>query len=274
MIQSKKITYIFLFIAVIAALYFLEKYVTENKVTIELPNTSENDSQVVILEAHWLPTSTTGVIVSHNHFTLSYVEAHEQAEWVAYELSKDHLSKNEFDRPYFIEDEKVSTGSADWRNYKNSGYDRGHLCPAGDRRFTYEAYSETFLTSNIAPQNREFNSQVWNCLEQKVRFWAQKYDGLYVITGPVLEKGLPTIGKEKVSVPKSFYKIIYDVRQGEHKVLAFLIPNEPTKKSFYEFVTTVDEVEQLTQLNFFPRLSESEANELESEIDLVAWANY
>jgi len=270
--MSKRIKYVLLFILVFVGLYFLEKYITDNNVSIELTKTNTAGSSEVITETDWLPTSTTGRIINHKYYSLSYVESHEQSEWVAYELSKEHISKNEFERPYFIEDEKIATGSADWRNYKNSGYDRGHLCPAGDRRFSYEAFSETFLTSNISPQNREFNSQVWNFLEQKVRFWAQKYDGLYVITGPVLKEGLPTIGKEKVSVPDSYYKIVYDVRNGEHKVLAFLIPNKPTKQSFFEYVTTVDEIEQLTKLNFFPKLSKSQSEILESKIDIASWA--
>ncbi len=83
----------------------------------------------------YLPTSTTRQIVKHQYYTLSYNEKFEQAEWVAYELKKEYLKNNDFKRPYFIEDPKVTTGSADWRNYKKSGYDKGHLCPAGDMEF-------------------------------------------------------------------------------------------------------------------------------------------
>lgn len=83
----------------------------------------------------FLPTSITNQIVKHSYYTLSYSEKHEQAEWVAYELKKNYVKNNDFRRPYFIEDPKVKTGSADWRNYKKSGYDKGHLCPAGDMEF-------------------------------------------------------------------------------------------------------------------------------------------
>ena len=218
-----------------------------------------------------LPTSTTGAVVKHDFFTLSYSEAHEQAEWVAYSLSRKDLSENEFERPFFIEDKSIKTESADWRNYKNSGYDRGHLCPAGDRKFSLEAYNETFLTSNISPQDCEFNSGIWNRLEQKVRFWAEKYDGVYVVTAGVLKGSLKTIGDENVSVPNEFYKIVVDASDGNYKAIAFLIPNKPSSKSFYEYAVSIDEIEAKTGIDFFPNLPDSTENNLERTVDLKAW---
>lgn len=266
----KKAKYIVLLILVITLLYYVEKqidrkqekYPTSSKVQVE---PSEEFSE------NLLPSSTTGVVIYHTFFTLSYSEAHEQAEWVAYELKKEQLSKNEYERPYFIEDEKIRTGSADWQNYRNSGYDRGHLCPAGDRRFSLEAYHETFLTSNISPQHREFNAGVWNFLEQKVRYWANKYNGVYIITGGVLKDGLKTIGDEGVSVPDKFFKIVVDASGENYKVLAFLIPNKPTTRSFYDFVVSVDEIEEITGIDFFESLPESVEIEIESTINLKSW---
>ena len=177
-------------------------------------------------QVSFLPASTTGQVIHHNYYSLSYSEPHEQAEWVAYELNKDHLSSTRFQRPYFEVDPAVKTGAAHWRNYKNSSYDKGHLCPAGDRRFSKDAYEETFLTSNISPQDPEFNAGIWNTLEQKVRYWADKYDGVYVVTGGILKDDLEHIGSERVAVPKQFYKIVYDYQQSEPKMIAFLMRNE------------------------------------------------
>jgi endonuclease G len=95
----------------------------------------------------------------------------------------------------------VPTKSADYRNYKKSGYDKGHLCRAGDRNFNKEAFDETFYTSNISPQKHDFNSGIWNTLEQKVSYWAIKYESIYVVTGGILNTKLQTIGPEKVAVP-------------------------------------------------------------------------
>ncbi|MEZ4859433.1 MAG: DNA/RNA non-specific endonuclease [Flavobacteriaceae bacterium] len=266
----KKAKYFALLIIVITLLYFVENWIVSNQKSY--PNISKVQVEPSKeFSENLLPSSTTGAVIYHTYFSLSYSEAHEQAEWVAYELKKEQLSKNEFKRPYFMEDSDVKTGAADWRNYKNSGYDRGHLCPAGDRRFSYEAYQETFLTSNISPQDREFNAGVWNFLEQKVRFWAEKYDGVYVVTGGVLKRGLKTIGDEKVSVPEEFFKIILDASGGNYKVLAFLIPNKKTENSFYDFVVTVDLIEEKTGINFFETLPDSIENELESKINLGSW---
>ncbi len=150
------------------------------------------DGQTVkaLTNTFFLPTSTTGQVIHHQNYSLSYNEPYEQAEWVAYELKASHLSSTNRKRPYFEIDEAVKTGAAHWKNYKKSGYDKGHLCPAGDRRFTKAAHDETFLTSNISPQEHQFNAGVWNRLEQKVRYWAKKNDGVFVVTGGILNEDL------------------------------------------------------------------------------------
>ena len=195
------------------------------------------------VEFDYLPASTTNQIVKHDYYTLSYNEKFEQAEWVAYELKKSYIKNNDFKRPYFNEDPKVTTGSADWRNYKQSGYDKGHLCPAGDMEFSKEAYNDTFYTSNISPQKKEFNAGIWNRLEQKTRYWAGKYNDIYVVTGGILKDSNKKIGTEKVSVPKYFYKIIVAKSGNEHKAIAFLVPNEKSDQSIYDFVVPIETLE-------------------------------
>lgn len=233
---------------------------------------ADNNRATITRNFEFLPSSSTNQVVKHQYYTLSYNEVHEQAEWVAYELKKDYIKNNNFKRPFFIEDDKVKTGSADWRNYKNTKYDKGHLCPAGDMEFALDAYNDTFFTSNISPQVRNFNNGVWNRLEQKVRYWAVKYDGIYVITGGVLESSLMTIGKEKVSVPKSFYKILLDNSGGNMKMIGFLIPNSESDKPLYSFVVSVDYIEKLTGINFFPKLNDNIENQLEKRNDYKNWS--
>ena len=217
-----------------------------------------------------LPNSTTRSIVIHDYYMLSYSETHEQAEWVAYTLEKSHLTYDDRERPHFIEDPKVKSKSADWRNYKGSGYDRGHLCPAGDRRFSEYAYNETFYTSNITPQNKEFNAGVWNRLEMKVRQWCKRYGTLHVITGGVLRGRMNEIGDEDVDVPDAFYKIVARKKGNKYKVLAFLMPHKESNKPLKEFLVPVDSLESRTGLDFFNELKESE-EELESKVDVSGW---
>lgn len=242
---------------------------------IEFDAKETKDSKVSDLKNsafNFLPTSTTGDIIVHDNYTLSYNEDKEQAEWVAYELKKNNTSNQNFQRPFFIEDNKVASGSADWRNYKNSGYDKGHLCAAGDMKFSKKAFDETFLTSNISPQKHDFNEGIWNTLEQKVRYWSVKYDGIYVVTGGVLSGNLKTIGKEKVAVPEYFYKVLLDNSRGEYKMIGFLVPAIDSNKPLYEFVVPVDEIEKLTGINFYPNLEDSIENKLEKASDYKGWS--
>lgn len=268
--MKNKYTYPIIFAIVTIILYYANEYVDKKNEhypkSEENYNTSENE-----FNTSFLPSSTTGVIITHNYYTLSYAEKHEQAEWVAYELKRSQVVTSNFKRPYFVEDRKVKTGSADWKNYKKSGYDKGHLCPAGDRKFDYNAFHETFLTSNISPQNHDFNRGIWNRLEQKTRVWAKKYDGVYIVTGGVLEKGLEAIGQERVSIPTYFYKIIVDTSDEKYKAISFLIPNEKSSSSYYDFTVSIDEIETLTGIDFFPKLDDSIESKLESEINLQAW---
>ncbi|MFD2563985.1 DNA/RNA non-specific endonuclease [Aquimarina rubra] len=264
--MRRKYIYPLLVLIVTVGFYYVEKNIdkTGQKSAVE-------DTENKEYSFFYLPTSTTGVIVSHDNYSLSYSEKHEQPEWVAYELKKEHLSKNEFKRPFFEVDNKVKSSSADWRNYKNSGYDRGHLCPAADRKFTYDAFEETFLTSNVSPQNHEFNAGIWNDLEQKVRYWVSRYDGVYVVTGGILTDDLQTIGYEAVSVPKYFYKIILDKGTKGSKMIAFLIPNEDTDRSLEDFIVTTNSIEKLTGIDFFQKLPDDLENQLEDSTSKKGW---
>lgn len=245
-------------------------YFLESNAKIEI--VSEGATLKENTNEYYLPTSTTNQIIHHKNYSLSYSEPHEQAEWVAYELKASHISSTNHKRPYFEIDNAVKTGAAHWRNYKKSGYDRGHLCPAGDRRFTQEAHDETFLTSNISPQEHQFNAGIWNRLEQKVRYWAKKNNGVFVVTGGILKNGLKTIGDEGVAVPNQFYKVILDNTKGEIKVLAFIMNHENSDLPLYKFVVSVDEVEALTGIDFFPQLDDAIEDKLEASSSYKNWS--
>ncbi|WP_430411670.1 DNA/RNA non-specific endonuclease [Kordia sp.] len=231
-----------------------------------------NSNPKALTNAYYLPSSTTGQVIHHEGYSLSYHETYEQAEWVAYELKKDQVVNTDFKRPYFEIDNAVKTESAHWRNYKKSGYDRGHLCPAADRKYSKAAFTETFLTSNISPQKHDFNAGIWNTLEHKVRYWAKKYDGVYVITGGILQDGLKTIGNEEVAIPNYFYKILLDNTGGQTKMIAFLMPHKDIDKPLYEFVVSVDEVERRTGIDFFPELEDAKENQLEASTSYKEWS--
>lgn len=212
-------------------------------------------------------------VVKHLGYTLCYDEKFEQAKWVAYRLTAAMCNKNEEERTDdFREDKAIKTGSAIPEDYKKSGYDRGHLCPAGDMAWSEIAMSESFLMSNMSPQAPKFNRGIWKTLESKVRDWAKTEEELFIVTAGVLEKGLPTIGeKNKVAIPKYYYKIVLDVFGKEKKAIAFVMPNEGSKQSIFDFAVSIDSVERLTQINFFPALPDALENNLESNINVELW---
>jgi endonuclease G len=260
---KKKITSVIALVILLVVYFFQQK---------EANNVSTN---TVVLDKNtfnFFPTSTTGQIVQHKGYSLSYSEKHEQAEWVAYSLDAKDIVYTNRKRPYFNEDPKVKTKSAHWKNYKKSGFDRGHLCPAGDRKGTIESFNETFLTSNITPQKHDFNAGIWNKLEQKTRYWAQKHKHLYVVTGGVLENNLATIGKDKVAIPKKFYKILLDYTEPEIKAIAFLLPHKESNKPLYEFVISIDALEKITGIDFFPNLPDEIENKLEASSSYKGWS--
>ena len=267
--MSKKSIYAIIAIALIIGVYTYDYYLDDKIIeeVIDVGKQKKPDTN-----AFFLPTSTTNVILHHEGYSLSYHEDHEQAEWVAYELKKEHITTTNFKRPYFEVDNTIKTKSAHWKNYKQSGYDRGHLCPAGDRKYSQSAHDETFLTSNISPQRHDFNSGIWNTLEQKVRYWATKYDGVYVITGGILEDNLKTIGSENVSVPNYFFKIICDYNNGNPKLIAFLMKHENTNRPLYDFVVSVDAIELKTGIDFFSQFEDVLEEQLESSSSYKNWS--
>lgn len=260
--MKNRATYVILMSLCVIGFWLFDNFYTP--ATYSGPNTAESE----LLDFDFLPSSSSGEVVEHAHYSLSYSEPHEQAEWVAYQLKESHLTYDDRKRPYFIEDPKVKSKSADWRNYRGSGYDRGHLVPAGDRRFSESAYNETFYTSNISPQDRDFNAGIWNRLEQKVRQWCKKYGDLIVITGGVLENDLPEIGEEDVDVPKAFYKIVLKDKWDRNEVIAFLIPAKESEKPLSQFVVTIDKLEEITGIDFFEKQSKTWQNKVESKVGI------
>ncbi len=213
----------------------------------------------------WPAYSATDAIIERPYYTIRYSEEHEQAMWVAYKLVSDSLNQTTFDRKDdFREDPRVRTGSASLTDYKGSGFDRGHLAPAADFSYDEFALSQSFYMSNMSPQDPSFNRGVWKKLEEQVRDWARANNAIYVVTGPVLNKNFKTIGKNKVSVPEYYYKIILDIEKPEVKAIAFLMKNEKSSADLSTFTVTIDELEKITKLDFFPSMPDELENALES----------
>jgi endonuclease G len=219
----------------------------------------------------YLPGCVNGILVNHLFYTLSYCEKAEQAEWVAYDLSREEVYGKQQRTNNFREDPLVKTGSANLSDYKYSGFDRGHLAPAGDMKFSKTAMSESFFLSNMSPQRPAFNRGGWKNLESLFRSFAIKYGHIYIITGPVLSNDLQSIGPDSVAVPLFYYKIALDYSSSPVKTIAFLMPNKKINKDLFAYVCTVDSLETLTGIDFFSQLPNSIENKIESNHDYSKW---
>lgn len=206
-------------------------------------------------------------IIRHEGYTLRYRDQYKDADWVAYPLL-NYETTGDADRKYeqFKPDPSVENGTALPSDYTRSGYDRGHLAPAGDFKFSQRIMRETFFMSNITPQAPDFNRGIWKELEEKVRSWAIRDKGIYVVTGAVLKPGLPTIGKAvEVSVPERFYKVILYCDKPNIRMIGFLLNNEASNSPLSQFVVPVDRIEQLTGIDFFPKIPDDLERRLESK---------
>jgi endonuclease G len=265
-----------LFSLILGALYFAFQKFSGGEKPPEEPVTEdvENIETTGTDSIYFLPSSTTGQILRHQHYALSYLEKYEVAEWAAYELTAERLDMEWVERSNnFRPDPKVETGSATPDDYRNTHFDRGHLVPAADMAFSAEAMSQTFYLSNIAPQEPGFNKGIWRELEELTRDWARHFKHLYVVTGPVFNQPVKFwLGENQVAVAPAFYKVLLDLREPEVKAIAFVIPNEVSTEHLEAYATSIDEVERLTGIDFFPNLMEqSLEGRLEAEFDVKRW---
>ena len=213
-------------------------------------------------------------ILKRRAYTTSYNNKSKTPNWVAWHLTKahtygDHQRKNEV----FFEDEAIESSlRATDNDYYNSRYDRGHMCPAGDNKWDAQAMRESFLFTNICPQNHGLNKYEWNDLEIQCRDWAREYGAIDIVCGPIFSStdDQKTIGRNKVWVPDAFFKVIL-CRQGNPKAIGFIYRNEGKKQTQEEALRSVDEIETLTGIDFFPSLDDATETRIEAEASLEAW---
>lgn len=215
---------------------------------LELPKTSENHE-----------------VIKYSHYTVSYKETYELANWVAYELTKDELNGEIERTDNFRPDSNVSTGTATVEDYKGSGYDRGHLMPAADCTFDEIAMSESFYFTNIAPQVSGLNRGEWKTLEEDFRNLAMEHDTIWVVTGPIFDEIIEYIGENEVAVPMYYYKAgIYKV-DGEYEAETYILPNTAIDNDIpmSDFRISVDSLENRIGYDLFYQLPDEIENEVE-----------
>ena len=233
------------------------------------------------LKAIGLPSDN---YIEHSAMILEYAEEHEQARWVAHIIRPEVITGTESRSNDFREDPKVTTGSAveadyflkylqadSTYEYDGYGFDRGHLAPSADFRWSAKALSESYYYSNMSPQRPDFNREGWADLEGNLRRYITEHPQtqLYVVTGPVLTDDLPKVERSvnQLSLPRQFFKVVLDVQAGQ--AIGFLMPNQSLDQPLHRYAVSVDEVETLTGLDFFSQLTDEE--NIEKTADPAHW---
>jgi endonuclease G len=209
-------------------------------------------------------------LVKHTLFTLSYNEGYELASWAAYQLTPEQAGATGTFKEKYIEDPMVTTQSSSVKDYKDAGFIMGQLVPPEDMFTSPQAVVETFYTSNTVPLKPSFNKNVWKLMEKLIREWAKEGNTLYIVTGPVLtDAPFGTFGGNKISIAERYYKAIVDVT-GE-RAIAFIMRSNVATGAPKSFAISVDALEKVTGIDFFPALSDDLEQKVEASSDFTKW---
>ena len=220
------------------------------------------------IPAYTYPGKYKNEIVLHRTgYTVSYNVYYKNPNWVAWELTREE-TKGETDRyDKFMPDPDLPEPRVIHKDYTRSGYDRGHMAPAADMKWSKQAMIESFYMSNICPQVGNLNRGDWNDLEELCRDWAEKYGRIYIACGPIFDSKSPKrISEHKVAVPDRFFKIILIYNRKNPIAMGFIFKNIARSQDIEKYMVTVDSVENVTGMDFFSKLPDDVENRIESII--------
>ena len=219
------------------------------------------------LEIPSMPKGKQGQVIQRTGYTLAYDKKTKTPQWVAWELTKEETKGNHERTDKFLPDPNVEGAKVVTTDYTGSGYDRGHMAPAGDMKWSKKAMEESFYMSNICPQIHHLNTGDWNELEANTRKWARRYGSVYVTCGPIYNGSRRTqyIGKNRVKVPDAFFKVILIQSPKKTCALGFFFENEAGQRPLNEYLVSIDYLEQTTGIDFFPALPDELENVIEAE---------
>lgn len=273
--KSRILIFLLLMVAVAVAVC-----VREPSAEISAPATEASDGRTVVrstldysaLEQVVLPADISNYDIKYTGFNVAFNPEKHQPNYVSWILTADKT-----DGPYsrndvsFVPDENVK-GCATLSDYRNSGFDRGHMAPAADMKWSKQAMADCHLLTNMCPQDKRLNSGAWATVEKNARRWVQKHGTLVIVAGPVLSDDMPrTIGKSVIPVPERFFKVIVAPEADPPLGIAFIMPNGYIEGGAQATVASIDQVEQITGFDFFSSLPDDIESEVESQNSLRIW---
>ncbi|MDE6717153.1 MAG: DNA/RNA non-specific endonuclease [Muribaculaceae bacterium] len=218
-----------------------------------------------------MPAGIPSQVKDYEGFRLSFNKNNHTPNWVAWELLASEVGGDLPRAKSFAPDNEIE-GCPTPADYKNSGYDRGHLCPAADQKWSQQAMNDCFFLTNICPQDNKLNTGDWNTLENKERVWAKRDSAILIVAGPIYsDSDRKTVGRTGVRVPGAFFKVFAAPFLDRPRGIAFIYPNMVSPGNMENYVTTIDEVEKITGYDFFAALPDDIENSIESKASFKEW---
>lgn len=271
-----KLGWIIALIALIPIVYGVYLYCQQIRSSQKDEPKTNTSLQVLSSKELAIPISITPQqeqIIRHTGYTVSYNKELKLPNWVSYELTREETKGKEKRNNRFIADPLVKGIIATNADYARSGYDKGHMAPAADMKWSPQAMKESFYFSNMCPQHPQLNRRGWKNLEEKIRDWAIADSAIIIICGPIITKQPKTIGKNKVAVPQQYFKVILSPFVRPMRAIGFLFNNRQALEPLSTYAVTVDSIERLTNMDFFASLPDEIENKIEAEKNYFQWPN-
>lgn len=209
-------------------------------------------------------------LLKRSGYTVSYNLFYKNPNWVAWELTRRETKGMNVRINRFSPDPDLPEPRVTHADYTHSGYDRGHMAPAADMKWSQQAMLESFYMSNVCPQNQTLNRDDWGDLEEACRKWAKKYGAVYIACGPIYDQKQPKrIGEHKVAVPDRFFKVVLINPTKNPIAMGFIFPNKAHHQKLEKYMYSVDAVEKITGLDFFTKLPDSTEKRIEAIVPLL-----
>lgn len=233
------------------------------------PNNSTTSAN---MELPYTSPSSSNQTIKHFAYTVNYNLKWNLPNWVAYSLTKQETTGAYSRENTFYPDPQVKGDPVITKDYSNSGYDRGHMAPAADMKWSEKAMRESFYMTNICPQNQSLNRGDWNDLEELARDWAYKYNEVFIACGPIVTDPHHTIGQtRKIVVPSAFYKVFLRKKGSTWSCIGFVFPNQSGSRPLMTYVMSINEIEQMTGIDFFYHLPDEIEDSIENNDSFADW---
>lgn len=217
-----------------------------------------------------LPKGTTSEVKDYEGFRVSFNKDNRTPNWVAWELLGSETTGEVGRHNKFLQDPEVE-GCPETVDYRKSGYDRGHMCPAADQKWSEKAMADCFFMTNICPQDHSLNSGAWNTLENKERSWARRDSALLIVAGPLYSENDKSVIGRGVRVPGAFFKVLAAPYLAEPRGIAFVYPNMSSPGNMQNYVMTIRDLEKITGYDFFPALPDALEDKIETTASFTEW---